>query len=54
MTADLEPWSIYVGAPARRVRARASEQILESQEALFRAEGPPARHFLYARELDGW
>ncbi len=54
VTADLEPWSIYVGAPARRVRARASAQILESQEALFCAEGTPARRFLDARELDEW
>ncbi|HEX7817098.1 acyltransferase [Dyella sp.] len=36
---DLQPWGVYVGAPARRVRDRPSEAIL-AQEAALAASHP--------------
>ena len=34
VTRDLEPWGIYVGSPARRVRDRPREKILEYERLL--------------------
>jgi acetyltransferase-like isoleucine patch superfamily enzyme len=33
---DCEPWTVYVGSPARQVKARARERILELEEQLRR------------------
>lgn len=39
VTKDLDPWGIYVGSPARRVRTRPHERILEYEEKLIAQEG---------------
>ena len=36
---DLKPWTLYVGAPARPLKPRASERILESARRLLAAQG---------------
>ena len=35
VTKDLEPWSVYVGTPARKVKTRPSAQILKLEKELF-------------------
>jgi acetyltransferase-like isoleucine patch superfamily enzyme len=39
VTKDLDPWGVYVGAPARRVTTRPSERILEYERRLVEEEG---------------
>jgi acetyltransferase-like isoleucine patch superfamily enzyme len=52
VTRDLAPWGIYVGAPARRIADRDAAGILELEEQLAAAEGPPSARFRDARALD--
>lgn len=37
VTKDLEPWGIYAGSPARRIRERPKEKILELEKQLLEA-----------------
>jgi galactoside O-acetyltransferase len=39
VTKDLDPWGLYIGAPARRVRDRPREQVLEAEAAVYSVEG---------------
>jgi len=39
VTRDLDPWGVYVGSPARRIRDRPSEEILAQGSALLRESG---------------
>jgi galactoside O-acetyltransferase len=45
VTRDLEPWGVYAGAPARRVKARPREKVLGLEEALYAKYGTPMRSF---------
>ncbi|MFB3827552.1 MAG: DapH/DapD/GlmU-related protein [Bryobacteraceae bacterium] len=45
VTKNLAPWGVYVGSPARRVAARASETILRYEAELLAREGPYPRCF---------
>ncbi len=38
VTKDLEPWSIYMGSPARKVRKRESSNIFRAEEELYRIQ----------------
>jgi galactoside O-acetyltransferase len=38
---NIEPWSVYVGAPARRVKGRPEQRIRELEQALLQEEGVP-------------
>lgn len=51
VTRDLEPWGIYVGAPARRIRTRRHEAMLEFEKALIAEENLAARRFRTAQAL---
>jgi acetyltransferase-like isoleucine patch superfamily enzyme len=35
VTKDLDPWSIYMGSPARKVKSRDSEAILSMEEEIY-------------------
>jgi galactoside O-acetyltransferase len=39
VTKDVEPWSVYMGIPARKVKKRPKEKILEMEKTLYRACG---------------
>jgi galactoside O-acetyltransferase len=54
VTGDLEPWSLYVGAPARRLRERPWTDIARLEAALFREEGAAECRFVDTRALDQW
>jgi acetyltransferase-like isoleucine patch superfamily enzyme len=45
VTKDLEPWGIYVGQPARRVRERPKEIMLQMERSLYEQYGAPRRRF---------
>lgn len=45
VTGDLEPWTIYAGAPARPLKPRPKEPILEAEQQLFARYGRPERLF---------
>jgi galactoside O-acetyltransferase len=49
---NLEPWSVYVGAPARRVKGRPEQRIRELEYALLQEEGAPAIVFDNVTILD--
>jgi len=36
VTKDLEPWGVYIGSPAKRVKDRPREKILELEKAAYR------------------
>jgi acetyltransferase-like isoleucine patch superfamily enzyme len=42
VTRDLEPWGIYAGSPARRVKARPEIEILRQEEQLYLECGRPS------------
>jgi galactoside O-acetyltransferase len=50
---NLDPWSIYAGAPARRVSARPREKILEAEAKLAMEENLD-RRFRTAEALDAF
>lgn len=45
VTRDVEPWSVYAGMPARKIRARPQDQIRRLEAALFAEEGTPSPRF---------
>ena len=52
VTQDLEPWGIYIGAPARRIKERPSETILRLESELLAQQGPYPRSFSGAESLE--
>jgi len=42
---NLEPWPIYAGTPARRVRRRESDDILRTEQALLSQQPPLLRRY---------
>lgn len=45
VTRDLEPWGVYAGSPARRVKERPRDRILELERQLYRRMGMPASSY---------
>lgn len=45
VTRDLEPWGVYVGVPARLLKARPAEHILAAEQELYRRFGTPPHSF---------
>lgn len=45
VTKDLEPWGVYAGSPARRVKERPKDRILELERQLYREMGMPASSY---------
>lgn len=39
VTKDLDPWGIYIGAPARRVKDRPKEKIIELEKIVYEENG---------------
>jgi galactoside O-acetyltransferase len=52
VTRSLEPWGIYVGAPARRISTRPREVVLANRELLFEKYGRPPIEYKSASCLD--
>jgi len=51
VTSNLDPWGIYVGAPARRIGTRRKEEILEFEQKLVDEENLSSRRFRNADSL---
>jgi acetyltransferase-like isoleucine patch superfamily enzyme len=45
VTRDLEPWTIYAGVPARPLKTRLKDPVLEAEQQLFAKYGRPERLF---------
>lgn len=45
VTKDLEPWTVYAGGPARAVKRRPSERILELEQRLYQEAGRPEKSY---------
>jgi acetyltransferase-like isoleucine patch superfamily enzyme len=45
VTRDVEPWSVSVGVPARKIRTRRADRIRELEQALLRQEDGPLVRF---------
>jgi galactoside O-acetyltransferase len=54
VTKDLEPWGVYVGAPARRTKERPREEILRKGDALLAREGISPLGRPEIERLVGW
>lgn len=54
VTRDLDSWGIYVGAPARRVGERSSEDILRMESELLARQPAYPRSFSGAESLDAF
>ncbi len=52
VTKSLDPWGVYVGAPARRLAARPSQTILRYEAELLARQGPYPRYFRNSQCLD--
>jgi len=50
---DLPPWGLYGGWPARRIKPRPPEAILEAEAALFASYGRPAVEYRAGPEVVG-
>jgi len=42
VTRSLEPWGVYVGAPARKIKTRPRDLVLANEKRLFEKYGQPA------------
>jgi acetyltransferase-like isoleucine patch superfamily enzyme len=42
---DLEPWGVYGGIPARRIKTRPRETVLEMEQQVYEKYGRPPRSF---------
>ena len=42
---DLQPWAVYTGTPAKRIRGRRQDRIEQYEQQLFARYGRPARIF---------
>ncbi len=45
VTRDIEPWTICIGAPARPIRTRPKDAVLDAERRLFEQHGKPERLF---------
>lgn len=52
VTRSLEPWGVYVGSPARRVKTRPRDVVLANERRLFEKYGRPDVEYRSAACLD--
>jgi acetyltransferase-like isoleucine patch superfamily enzyme len=52
VTRSLEPWGVYAGTPARRIKTRPKEAVLANERRFFEKYGRPAVEYRYASCLD--
>lgn len=52
VTRSLEPWGVYVGAPARKINERPRDVVLANEQKLFEKYGRPEVQFRNAACLD--
>lgn len=52
VTHSLEPWGVYVGSPARRIKTRPREVVLANEQRLFEKYGRPEVEYRSAACLD--
>ena len=52
VTRSLEPWGVYVGSPARRIKTRPRDVVLENERRLFEKYGRPEVQYRSAACLD--
>jgi len=52
VTRSLEPWGVYVGAPARRIGIRPANIVLANEKRLFARAGYPEHEFRDPKCLD--
>jgi len=52
VTRSLEPWGVYVGSPARRIKTRPRETVLANEQRLFEKYGRPEVEYRSAACLD--
>jgi galactoside O-acetyltransferase len=52
VTHSLEPWGVYAGSPARRIRTRQREELLANERSYFEKHGFPAVQYRRAACLD--
>ena len=52
VTRSLEPWGVYVGSPARRVKTRPREIVLDNERRFFEKYGRPPVQYRSAACLD--
>jgi acetyltransferase-like isoleucine patch superfamily enzyme len=52
VTRDLPPWGVYAGVPARLLKPRPKEPLLETEQRFFEKYGHPPAEFRHASCLD--
>jgi galactoside O-acetyltransferase len=52
VTKNLDPWGVYAGVPARRIKSRPKEALLATERRFFEKYGRPAVEYRHARCLD--
>jgi len=52
VTCSLEPWGVYVGSPARKIKTRPRELVLANEQRLFEKYGRPEVEYRSAACLD--
>ena len=52
VTRSLEPWGVYVGSPARRIKTRPRDVVLKNEQRLFEKYGRPEVQYRSAACLD--
>ena len=52
VTRSLEPWGVYAGSPARRIKTRPRAIVLENEQKLFEKYGRPELQYRNAACLD--
>jgi acetyltransferase-like isoleucine patch superfamily enzyme len=52
VTRSLEPWGVYVGSPARRIKTRPRDTVLENEHRLYEKYGRPEVQYRSAACLD--
>jgi acetyltransferase-like isoleucine patch superfamily enzyme len=52
VTRSLEPWGVYAGSPARRIKTRPRDVVLENERRLFEKYGRPDVQYRNATCLD--
>ena len=45
VTRSLEPWGVYAGTPARRIKARHADTILAAELELYARHGMPSQAY---------
>jgi len=51
---DLEPWGVYAGVPARQIKLRNREGVLDGERRLFEKYGCPEMQYRDSDSLEDW